>query len=104
MNKKKYILTTETGLTAMKMARYRPKARIFALCTNEKVCSQLSLIWGVTPVLVDYYSTTEEMIQNTGSLLNELRFVDKGDLFIITAGVSAGMSGTTNMLKIHEVE
>ena len=46
------VIMTVTGLTAMKMARYRPKARIFALCTTEKVCSQLSLIWGVTPVLV----------------------------------------------------
>jgi len=98
------VIMTETGLTAMKMARYRPKARIFALCTTEKVCSQLSLIWGVTPVLVEYYSTTEEMIQNTGNLLKKLGFVDKGDLFIITAGVSAGVSGTTNMLKIHKVE
>ena len=98
------VIMTETGLTAMKMARYRPKARIFALCTTEKVCSQLSLIWGVTPILVELYSTTEEMIQSTGSLLNELGFVDKGDLFIITAGVSAGVSGTTNMIKIHKVE
>jgi pyruvate kinase len=98
------VIMTETGLTAMKMARYRPKARIFALCTTEKVCSQLSLIWGVTPVLVEPYSTTEEMIQSTGSLLKKLGFVDKGDLFIITAGVSAGVSGTTNMIKIHEVE
>ena len=71
---------------------------------NRKVCSQLSLIWGVTPVLVEPYSTTEEMIQSTGSLLKELGFGDKGDLFIITAGVSVGVSGTTNMLKIHEVE
>ena len=98
------VIMTETGLTAMKMARYRPKARIFALCTTEKVCSRLSLIWGVTPVLVKPYSTTEEMIQSTGSLLKKLGFVDKGDLFIITAGVSAGVSGTTNMIKIHEVE
>ncbi|MDP7464919.1 MAG: pyruvate kinase alpha/beta domain-containing protein, partial [Candidatus Marinimicrobia bacterium] len=98
------VVMTETGLTAMKMARYRPKARIFALCTNKQVCSQLSLIWGVTPILVEVYSTTEKMISNTGSLLKKLKYVNKGDLFIITAGVSAGVSGTTNMLKIHEVE
>jgi pyruvate kinase len=98
------VIMTETGLTAMKMARYRPKARIFALCTNKQVCSQLSLIWGVTPILVEVYSTTEKMISNTGSLLKKLKYVNKGDLFIITAGVSAGVSGTTNMLKIHEVE
>ena len=69
---KNIVIMTETGLTAMKMARYRPQARIFALCTNEQVCSQLSLIWGITPILVEAYSTTEEMILNTGTLLKEL--------------------------------
>ena len=98
------VIMTESGLTAMKMARYRPKARIFALCTVEKVCSQLSLIWGITPILVKPYNTTEEMMLNTGSLLNELGFTKTGDFFIITAGVSPCVSGTTNMLKIHEVE
>jgi len=95
---------TETGLTAMKMARYRPKASIFALCTDEQVCHQLSLIWGVTPILVKPYATTDQMINNTGDLLKGRGYIKKGDLFIITAGVSAGVTGSTNMLKIHEVE
>ena len=98
------VIMTETGLTAMKMARYRPKARIFALCTREKVCSQLSLIWGLIPILVKPYSTTEKMIQNTGDLLKKYDYLKKGDSFIITAGVSAGISGSTNMLKIHKVK
>ena len=46
---------------------------------------------------------TESMIQNTGDLLKSRNFLKKGDMFIITAGVSAGVSGSTNMLKIHEV-
>ena len=94
---------TESGLTAMKMARYRPRARIFALCTSKTVCSQLSLIWGVIPILVKAYATTEQMIHSTGGLLKRQDFVKQGDLFIITAGVSAGISGSTNMLKIHQV-
>ena len=103
LNIKNLVIMTETGLTAMKMARYRPKAKIFALCTDVKVRSQLSLIWGVTPILVGKYSTTEKMIQNTGDILKKHNYVSKGELFIITAGVSAGVSGSTNMLKIHEV-
>jgi len=98
------VIMTETGLTAMKMARYRPKASIFALCTDEQVCHQLSLIWGVTPILVKPYATTDQMINNTGDLLKGRGYIKKGDLFIITAGVSAGVTGSTNMLKIHEVE
>jgi len=98
------VIMTETGITAMKMAQYRPKARIFALCTIPKVCFQLSLIWGITPVLVKAHSTIDELIQYSGKLLKEKGFVIKGDAFIITAGVSVGVSGSTNMLKIHQVD
>ncbi|MDP6571003.1 MAG: pyruvate kinase [Candidatus Marinimicrobia bacterium] len=98
------VIMTETGLTAMKMAQYRPRARIFALCTIPEVCYQLSLIWGITPVLVKAYSTTDELIEYSGKLLRDKGFVNSGDSFIITAGVSVGVSGSTNMLKIHQVE
>jgi len=103
LNIKNIVIMTETGATAMNMARYRPKAIIFALCTKKEVCSQLSLIWGIVPILVSPYSNTESMIQSTGDLLKSRKFLKKGDMFIITAGVSAGVSGSTNMLKIHEV-
>ncbi len=98
------VIMTETGLTAMKMARYRPKANIFALCTINKIFYQLSMIWGITPILVNPYSTTDQMIQDTGTLLKEYGNFSSGDLFIITAGVAAGKSGSTNMLKIHEID
>ena len=100
---KNIVIMTESGITAMKMARYRPSARIFALCTNEEVYYMLSLIWGIIPILVNPYSTTEKMIYETGDLLLNFKYVKKGDSFIITAGVSAGVSGSTNMLKIHTV-
>ena len=97
------VIMTETGSTALTMARYRPKARIFALCTIKEVFYQLSLIWGIIPLLVKPYASTENLISDTGSILLKGEFVEKGDLFIITAGVSVGISGSTNMLKIHQV-
>ena len=97
------VIMTETGITAMKMARYRPKAMIYALCTSKKVYFRLSLIWGIVPILVKPYDTTEKMINEIGKLLKEKKYLKAGELFIITAGVSAGVSGSTDMLKIHSV-
>ena len=94
---------TETGRTARTMAQYRPKAKIFALCPIQKICSQLALIWGITPILVDQYNTTDEMILASNNILSEKGYVKKGDRFIITAGVPVGVGGSTNMVKIHKV-
>ena len=97
------VIMTETGRTARTMAQYRPKAKIFALCPIQKICSQLALIWGITPILVDQYNTTDEMILASNNILSEKGYVKKGEQFIITAGVPVGVSGSTNMVKIHKV-
>ena len=96
------VIMTESGQTAIKMAQYRPKAHIYALCVHENVCHMLSLIWGVTPVLVDTFQSTDEMITCSGEILRKNRYLKKGEKFIITAGAPVGITGTTNMIKIHE--
>ena len=54
------IIMTESGQTAIKMAQYRPTAQIYALCAHNVVAQMLSLIWGITPVLVDTFQSTDE--------------------------------------------
>ena len=97
------VIMTESGVTAMKMAQHRPRARIFALSPDSNVCHQLALIWGITPLLVNSVTSTDKMIIDSSELLKERKFIKKGDSFIITAGVPVGVTGSTNMLKIHSV-
>ncbi|SVD88564.1 uncharacterized protein METZ01_LOCUS441418, partial [marine metagenome] len=52
------VIMTESGVTAMKMAQHRPRARIFALSPDPNVCHQLALIWGITPLLVNSVTST----------------------------------------------
>jgi len=63
----------------------------------------LALIWGITPLLVNSVTSTDKMIIDSSELLKERKFIKKGDSFIITAGVPVGVTGSTNMLKIHSV-
>ena len=93
---------TEGGETAKQMAFYRPDATIYALRPNWNVCRKLNLIWGIIPVLVKEYISTDQMLEQSSAILKQLGFLEKGDIFILTAGVPVGISGTTNMLKIHE--
>lgn len=97
------VIMTETGSTARTMAQYRPNARIFALCPTPEICSQLSLIWGVIPILTQHFDTTDEMINYSGEILCDLNYLKSGDKYIITAGVPVGISGSTDMVKIHKV-
>ena len=96
------VILTESGKMAMQMAQYRPKAQIVALCSKESVFRFLALIWGINSVLIDSFFDTDGMFDYSSALLVGKGYLKKSDKYIITAGAPIGVSGSTNMLKIHK--
>ena len=101
---KSIVIMTESGQTAITMAQCRPRANIYALCAHQSIFQLLSLVWGVVPILVKSFSSTDEMIDASGKILKQMKLLKKQDQFIITAGAPVGISGTTNMIKIHQID
>lgn len=97
------ITVTQSGHTARMIARFRPACPIIATTANPKVQRQLNLSWGVMPYLVGIAKTTDDMFDNGVEKALESGLVKNGDLAVITAGMPAGISGTTNTLKVHIV-
>jgi len=97
------ITSTESGYTAKIISKYRPKAPIVAVTSNDYVLRRLALVWGVYPQIGKKSHSTDEMLENAvGESLNS-GFVSRGDLVVITAGVPVNEMGTTNLMKIHVV-
>ncbi|HHY63227.1 MAG TPA: pyruvate kinase, partial [Firmicutes bacterium] len=94
---------TKSGWTARMIAKHRPKTPIVAVATDEQTARILNLVWGVYPVQGHDIATTDEMISTAVAKAQEAGFVREGDTVIITAGVPVGMSGTTNLIKVHEI-
>lgn len=97
------ITATEHGYTARMISKYRPQANIVAVTPHEKAMRRMMLLWGVQPVLGVSTSNTDEMVNNAVSRSLVQGAVKEGDLVVITAGVPVGMSGTTNMIRVHIV-
>lgn len=97
------ITPTASGSTARQVAKYRPQAPILATSPDEKVLNQLCLVWGVEPLLVEPSVGTDEMVNAAVAAAILSGQVKQGDLVVITAGVPAGVPGTTNLLKVHIV-
>jgi pyruvate kinase len=97
------ITVTQSGHTARMISRFRPACPIIATTVCPRVQRQLSLSWGVTPYLVQQASSTDEMFDMGVQKALESGFVKNGELVVITAGVPIGVSGTTNILKVHIV-
>ncbi len=97
------ITATTSGHTARMVARYRPRAPIVAATADPRVVGRLTLVWGVLPVLVPRREDTDAIVDAAVEAAMEAGAVKNGDLVAITAGVPAGVPGTTNLLKVQTV-
>ncbi|CCQ97973.1 pyruvate kinase [[Clostridium] ultunense Esp] len=97
------ITATSSGYTSKAISKFRPKAPIIAATTTERVMRKLSLVWGVYPVLSLKSDDTDEVIDRSIHSAVEKGYIKEGDLIIITAGIPVGVSGTTNLIKVHTV-
>jgi pyruvate kinase len=97
------ISVTRSGNTANMISRFRPSCPIIAPTDDARVQRQLNLSWGVVPCLVEELTTIEEMFEVGVQKALEMNQVKNGDIVVITAGAPAGVSGTTNLLKVQTV-
>ena len=100
---KAIITVTKSGVTARQLSKFRPLYPIVGCTTQEHVWRQLNLSWGVVPALVDEVGDTDTLFERAVDAAEKTGLVESGDLVVITAGVPLGISGTTNMMKVHVV-
>lgn len=97
------ITPTHSGSTPRMVSKFRPKAPIIAATPDEKTIRRLCLSFGVYPVKVPPSKNTDEIIELSVNSAIAAELVKSGDLVIITAGIPAGVAGTTNLIKVHIV-
>lgn len=94
---------TSTGSTARLLSRLRPEMPIIAMTHNEKCYHQMSLNWGVIPVLSDQSETIDQAFDKISAFSLERKLVSYGDLVIVTAGQPFGVPRTTNMMIVESI-
>ncbi len=97
------ITVTKSGKTARMISKFRPSCPIIGFSTEARVCRQLNLSWGVTPLMIEEKASTDELFDQAVDSAEYAGLVKSGELVALTAGVPLGISGTTNMMKVHVV-
>ena len=97
------ITVTQSGHTARMCSRFRIDKPIIACTPSEHTFRQLSISWGVTPLMVDYRDNYEDLFNHAVEETSKAGFVQDGELVVLTAGVPIGVTGTTNLLKVQMV-
>ena len=97
---KNIVTMTQSGGTSRMVASFRPSANIYAMTTLIETYRSLSIIWGVTPVLIDQYSSSDEIPILAKKKLEEMGIIKDNEKFIITGGVPVNVPGTTNFISV----
>ncbi|ERT04923.1 pyruvate kinase [Lyngbya aestuarii BL J] len=94
---------TKTGATARNVSKFRPATPILAVTPHVEVARQLSLVWGVKPLLVLDLSSTDQTFQSAVNVARENHLLSDGDLVVTTAGTLQGVPGSTDLVKVEVV-
>ena len=103
LNAAAIITITKSGQTAKMVSKFRPSIPIIGCAMDDTVLRQLNLSWGVTPVKLKEQTSTDALFAHAIEEVSKAGLVKNGDLVVMTAGIPLGMSGTTNMIKVHIV-
>ena len=95
------ITSTQSGLSCIRVARFRPANRILAVSPEESTVRMLAMVWGVTAVCGEQRGNIEERYDGAVEAAREAGLIEKGDRVILTGGSIGATPGSTNMLKLH---
>jgi pyruvate kinase len=100
---KAIVVFTSRGSSARLISRYRPPVAVFAITPHDTTARQLSVNYGVKPLLAPDVSSTDEMLNQMDKVLIEGGYLQKGELVVFVAGQPVGRPGTTNLMKLHRL-
>ena len=101
---KAIVACTMSGSTARMVSRFRCPVDIIAMTMDKKIWRKLSMSWGVTPVLVDRFSSLEVMFYYAVGKVKTILDLETGDKVVLTGGPIDGHSGNTNTIRLEVVE
>jgi pyruvate kinase len=98
------VTVTNTGTTAIRLAKYRPSVKIIAITDSEFVLHRLNLVWGIRSMVLDRMRVgTDESLKEIENLLVKWGYVKKGDKIVLLAGIPLFRRHSTNMIKVETV-
>jgi pyruvate kinase len=101
LNAAAIITLTASGRTARMISKYRPDCPIIGCTINETVCRQMNLNWGVMPIMLPEILDAQDLFKLAVNTVHKEGFINDGDLTVITASLPLGVSGKTNIIKVH---
>jgi len=94
------VTVTQTGATALSVAAHRPRVPVLAGTPDEAVARSLALVWGIRPVVIDSYRTTDELVSAAIEAATASGLVAAGGQVAVTGGAAMHVAGSTDFVQV----
>ena len=101
---KAIICPTYSGKTARLISMFRPEAPIIAPTMNPVSQRQLNMLWGVTPIIMKSELSADLLFYKSMEAAKNRNIAKSGDKVVITAGVPLNTKGSTNLMRVMEID
>lgn len=101
---KSIITVTKSGYSARRLSKFRPSEAIVAATPELKTFHQMSLSWGVHPVLALSQDNEEKLFTHAIDCAKQIDIIERGDTVVVLGGAPINVSGNTNTLKVVTVD
>ncbi|HET7269491.1 MAG TPA: pyruvate kinase [Rubrobacter sp.] len=97
------LTSTQTGLSCIRVARFRPPNKILAISPIEHTVRMLALVWGVIPIHGEQAGSLEDRFREAVEAAREVGHLKDGDEVILTGGTAGSVPGSTNVVEVATV-
>ena len=103
LNAKVIVAYTQSGSTAMRLSKHRPKTRILAITPSEDIRRRIEIFWGIRSALIQNVVEIDEVASTAEEIVKKEGLGKKGDITVITFGTPIGVTGSTNLMNVFRI-
>lgn len=95
---------TNSGYTAFQVSAWRPHAHVLVFTSNERILTQLSLLWGVRAFYYNKFVSTDDTVEDVNKIAVEKGYLETGDMVVNLAAMPVVNKGMVNTMRVSQIE
>ena len=102
-NAKAISTLTNSGYTAYQISSWRPKTHVLVFTSNNRILTQLNLLWGVKAFYYDSTESTDKTVEEINKIAFDNNYLQKNDKVVNLTSMPIQHKGMVNTVRVSKI-